>query len=293
LDSSDRFHVFACARESDFDTLKRDLLRSPAILDNKVPLSVLWNQESASIAFKEAIGNAVADFLIFTHCDVYFPKRWFEKLEWELERLSRMDPDWAVAGICGLTPHGEMVGRMWDCSLEPLSRGVYGKALQVPVPIVSTDECAFILRRGANITFDPLLPNFHLYATDIILTAERMGMRSYGVDLPLIHNAKAQLRMGRDYIESYQYMVRKWRDRLPVPTTCGSITANPVVPLFRRFRIRYKAIFRPSTYNTIRIEDPAAKAIELGLDKMLEVQQPGTSQGDDCGGHRSCTTDES
>ena len=171
--------------------------------------------------------TATADFLIFTHCDVFFPKRWFERLEWEMSRLARIDCDWAVAGISALTPSGEFVGRMWDASLEPLSRGVYGNALTAPVPIVSTDELAFVVRRGASTSFDPLLPNFHLYATDIILTAEQKGKRSYGLDMPLIHNAKAQLHIGRDYVGSYEYMVRKWRNRLPVQTVCGTLTTNP------------------------------------------------------------------
>lgn len=79
---SGRFHIFACARTSDKEFLMRNLLRSPAIAENKVPLAVLWNQESASIAFGNAMERATAEFLIFTHCDVYFPRLWFQRLEW-------------------------------------------------------------------------------------------------------------------------------------------------------------------------------------------------------------------
>lgn len=268
---SNLFHVFVCARTSDTEILRRDLLRSPAIADNEVPVSVLWNQESASSAFADAVKNATAEFLIFTHCDVYFPKRWFERLEWEVNRLARIDSNWAIAGFSAITSSGELVGRIWDSSLEPITKGVFGKPLTVPIPIVSTDEMAFVVRREANITFDPLLPNFHLYATDIILNAERCGKRSYGLDMPLIHNAKAQLRVGPDYVGSYKYMVQKWSKRLPVPTTCGTITSNPIKPLFRRLRVRYKALCRPSTYSTRRLSDPSVKAIELGLDQMLEI----------------------
>jgi hypothetical protein len=128
---------------------------------------------------------------------------------------------------------------------------------------------AFVVRRRANISFDPLLPNFHLYGTDIILIAEQAGKRSYGLDIPLIHNAKAQLNIGSDYVTSYKYMVRKWRNRLPVPTPCGPITSNTLTPLLRRLRVRYKARFRPSTYSTQRVSDPSVKAVELGLDRIL------------------------
>jgi hypothetical protein len=266
-----KFHIFACARTSDTETLERDLFRSPAIAEKMIPRTILWNRKSASSAFAGALEEATAEFLIFTHCDVYFPKRWFERLGWELDRLARIDPDWAVAGISSMTSSGELVGRIWDASLEPISRGLFGKPLTTPVPILSTDEMAFVVRRGANISFDPLLPNFHLYGTDIILSAERAGKRSYGLDMPLIHNAKAQLNIGRDYVTSYKYMVQKWRSRLPVPTPCGPITSNTITPLLRRLRVRYKARFRPSTYSTQRASDPSVKAVELGLDRILSA----------------------
>ena len=161
---------------------------------------------------------------------------------------------------------------MYDSSLEPLfteTMGIYGKALVAPVPIVSADELTLIVRRRAHVSFDALLPEFHLYGTDIILEAERQGKQSYGLDLPLIHNAKAQLRIGNDYVRAYRYMVQKWRVRLPVPTTCGMLTANPLALPFRRLRTRYMAICRPSSYNTQRLSDPSIKAVEIGMEKLL------------------------
>jgi hypothetical protein len=216
--------------------------------------------------------TATAEVLIFAHCDVYFPGCWFERLAWEVDRLSRIDPEWAVAGVSSLTSSGELVGRMYDSSLERLfteTMGIYGKPLVSPVPIVSADELGLIVRRGASVRFDSFLPEFHLYGTDIILEAERQGKRSYGLDLPLIHNAKAQLRIGNDYVRAYKYMVRKWRARLPVPTTCGTLTANPLTLPFRRLRTRYMAICRRSSFNTQRLSDPHTKAVEIGMEKLL------------------------
>jgi hypothetical protein len=248
------------------------LTRSPEIANGKVGLTVLWNQESAAAAYARAMESATAEVLIFAHCDVYFPGSWFARLAWEVDRLARIDSTWAVAGVSSLTSTGELVGRMYDSSLEPLfaeTMGIFGKPIVSPVPIVSADELGLIVRRGASVSFDPLLPEFHLYGTDIILEAERQGKRSYGLDLPLIHNAKAQLQIGSDYVRAYKYMVRKWHARLPVPTTCGVLTANPLALPLRRLRTRYKAICRPSTYNTQRLADPHAKALEIGLEKLL------------------------
>jgi hypothetical protein len=266
------FHVYTCARTSDVKTLERDLCRSPSISNSDVGLTILWNQPSAAAAYARAVETATADFLVFAHCDVYFPENWFKRLAWELDRLTRLDPNWAVAASAGITSTGEIVGRIWDCSLAPLfpeTAGLFGKALKTPVPIESFDEMAFVLRREAGVSFDPLLPEFHLYATDLALEAERKGKLCYGLDMPLIHNAKAQLYLGPDYVRSYRYMVRKWRDRLPVATTCGPLTRNPFALPLRRLRMRYKAFCRPSTYATERVADPSAKARELGMDREL------------------------
>jgi hypothetical protein len=268
----DRFHVYCVARSGDVDRLETDLARSPEIAMEKVGLTVLWNQANASGAYARAMETATAEVLIFAHCDVYFPDGWFARLAWEVDLLARVDPEWAVAGVSSLTASGEWVGRMYDSSLEPRfseTKGIFGNPVFSPTPIVSTDELTLIVRRAAAVSFDPLLPEFHLYGTDIILEAERRGKHSYGLDLPLIHNAKAQLRFGSDYVRAYKYMVRKWRARLPVPTTCGVLTASPFALPLRRLRLRYGAICRPSSYNTQRLSDPQAKAIEIGIEKLL------------------------
>ncbi|MCK1424824.1 hypothetical protein IVB15_30245 [Bradyrhizobium sp. 182] len=284
------FHIYTCARSSDVNILERNLRRSPAIANGDIDLTVLWNRPSAASAYANAIKTASAEILVFAHCDVYFPDHWFERLDWEVDRLTRLDARWAVAGISGVAPDGEVVGRTWDCSLAPWfpeTAGLYGKELKRPVPIVSLDEMVIVVRREAGVSFDPLLPEFHLYGTDIALEARRLGKSCYGLDMPLIHNAKAQLRLGPDYIRSYRYMVRKWRDRLPVPTTCGLLTQNPFVLPMRRLRIRYKAIFRTSTYSTQRLSDPSVKARELGMDRLLAAPMENSSAHDVRGGSRA------
>lgn len=265
-------HVYTCARATDIGILDRDLRRSPAIAEGRVELSVLWNKPNASEAYAEAMRAAPAELMIFAHCDVYFPDGWFERLQWEIERLTHLDPAWAVAAVIGVTAAGEFVGRAWDTSLAPLfaeTDGVFGNALHLPVPVQSCDEMVLIVRTDARVPFDRELPGFHLYGTDIALEAERRGRTAYALDMPLIHNAKAQLRLGPDYVGSYRYMVRKWRSRLPVETTCGTLSVNPFVLPLRRMKVRYKALCRPSTYTTERLSDPSIKADQLGMRQLL------------------------
>jgi len=272
MSKSSQIHVYTCARSTDVARLQSDLNSSPEIANGSIGLSVLWNKPSASIAYSEALDAASSDCVVFAHCDVYFPDRWFKRLAWEVERLSRINPNWAVAGISSITGNGHVVGRIFDTSLEPVfpkSLGVFGRALQEPVPIVSADELVLIVRRKSGVTFDRCLPGFHLYGTDIILEAEKRGCGSYGLDMPLIHNAKAQLRLGPDYVRAHGYMVRKWRTRLPVPTSCVPLTTNKLIMPYARLRVRYKAIFKQSSYSTHRISNLKAKALELGFEHLL------------------------
>jgi hypothetical protein len=276
--TNSNIHIYACVRSSDKKILNENLACSPEIKIAKVGLTILWDQRSAASAYAAAMQAATAEILVFTHSDVYFAEGWFERLAWEVDRLTGMDRDWAVASVSGLTASGEMVGQMWDCSLVPLfteTCGIYGKALATPVPIVSLDESAFVVRRGAGVNFDPNVPDFHLYGNDLVLEAERQGKRSYGIDMPILHNAKPQLRQSADFRRSYRYMVSKWRHRLPLKTPYCTLTSNPLWLPLKHLRLRYKALCRQSTFSTQRIADPHAKARELNLTQLLTAPMTG------------------
>jgi hypothetical protein len=245
----------------DAATLARNLRSSPDIGTYGIPLSVLWNEPSASAAYAMMMRDASAEFLIFAHQDVYLPRGWFDKLERELDRLSETDPEWAVAGLAAVRADGSECGHLWDSGLGRLLGGPFGK----PVAVASLDEFLLIIRRGANVSFDPELPRFHLYGTDIVLTAYSQGKSAYVVDVPAIHNCKAGRRIGPDYVEAYEFMVNKWRRQLPWPTVIHPLTNNISRLAFRRLRVRYKAIFRASTMGG-PVPDPAAKARELGFE---------------------------
>jgi hypothetical protein len=241
-------------------TFARDLRRSPDIGTYDIPLSVLWNEASASAAYAMVMRDAYAEFLIFAHQDVYLPRGWFEKLETEIDRLSETDPEWAVAGLAAVRADGSWCGHLWDSGL-----GRVGCPFGKPVAVASLDELLLIIRRGANVSFDPELPRFHLYGTDIVLTAYSQGKSAYVVDVPAVHNCKAGRRIGPDYVESYEFMVNKWRRQLPWPTLIHPLMNNRLRLAFRRLRVRYKAIFRASTMFG-PVPDPAAKARELGFE---------------------------
>jgi hypothetical protein len=255
-------HLYVAAHPRDATVLERNLAISPEVARGMVPYTPLWGEDGVPGRYARALASAKADILVFAHTDVYFPDGWFDRLAQKLAVVYAHDPDWAVVSVLGRTKSGQWVGRIWDTSL----RRVIGEPTNVPIPITAMDELAFIVRRASGIQFDTKLPtDIHLYGTDLILEAARLGKMSYGLDLPLLHNAKPGVRFAKSYIDAYKYMVRKWSKDLPIPTTTVPLVRGPWLLQFRRLRVRYKAIFRSSTFSSVRLADLHGKAAELGF----------------------------
>ncbi|MCX7888843.1 MAG: hypothetical protein N2422_03820 [Rhodobacteraceae bacterium] len=115
---------------------------------------------------------------------------------------------------------GDYVGRVWSSSIG----GEIGSDLDAPTPAQSFDELAIVMKRAAGLRFDERLPNFHLYGTDIVQAALSAGHGAYVATLPLVHNDTYKDQLREDFMSAYRWMQRKWRDRLPLSTTVGSIT---------------------------------------------------------------------
>ena len=108
-------HLYCAA--NDKNILARNLVRSPEVDDGCVPITVIWDAPSASVAYHDAISRATSDILVFAHQDIYFPAGWFARLRRVCESLTSKDPLWAVAGLVGMTPDWRYVGHLWDSGL--------------------------------------------------------------------------------------------------------------------------------------------------------------------------------
>lgn len=250
--------IFCAANER--TVLARNLQRSPEVADGRVPLAIVWGAKAASVAYHDAIASAQADIVVFSHQDVYFPEGWFERLQIVCQKLSLADPSWGVVGLSGVTSEGTYAGHLWDSGLGAVCGGPFSQ----PREVASLDEAVLIVRRASGALFDPALPSFHLYGTDIVLEARRAGMKSYVIDLPIIHNSKPTVCLDHTYVAAYRFMVRKWKALLPWPTVIVQLTRNPLPLLLRRARLRYKGTLRASTLHSA-FESPELKARELGF----------------------------
>ena len=62
--------------------------------------------------------------------------------------------------------------------------------------------------------FDDQMPYFHLYGTDICLTAEEKGLNCYTIPAFCYHNTEQILTLPREFYICYKYMKRKWAKKI-------------------------------------------------------------------------------
>jgi hypothetical protein len=73
-----------------------------------------------------------------------------------------------------------------------------------------------ILRRDSGVRFDPALPGWHLYGTDVATQARARGLRAWAGALPTIHNDRFHGVLGADFATCYHFLRKKWARRLPL-----------------------------------------------------------------------------
>jgi hypothetical protein len=249
--------IAVVAAVNDETILKNNLLRSPLIVDDAVPLCCYRGFRSASAAYNTGLDETHSEIVVFVHQDVFLPPSWKTSLLRAIDQLEQDDPHWAVLGAFGLSPAGRAVGHVWSSGLGRR----LGKRFKAPVPVECLDELILIVRRDSEIRFDANLLGFHLYGTDIVLAARAAGLGAYVADLPVIHNSRPVQQLGADYLHAYGYMKEKWRDQLPIRSLIAPITRSSWPLLKTRLRL---ALTR---------DGRASRATDSTIDPRLLVQK--------------------
>jgi hypothetical protein len=235
------------------EVLRQNLLLSPGLLDGgRNQLIIRQDYPSASIAYNSALDEAQHDILIFVHQDVYLPDTWFADLKRCLAYLDARGARWGVLGCFG-TRKGTQggLGRVY-------SRGVGrdGRLLDRPEPVETLDEIVLIIRKSSGLRFDANLPHFHLYGTDICMTALDRGMANYAFQGFCVHNTNQLLILPEEFYACYRYIRRKWSHYLPIHTSCIRITRLNKELHWRRFYEARQRMFGVSSPAAQRVEDP-------------------------------------
>lgn len=242
------------------DVLENCLRRSPDVASGALPLRTYENYRTAASAYNAALEDATGEVLILAHQDVYLPAGFLAGARARLAELTDLDPHWAVAGVAGLDERRVFHGRTWSSGLGVM----LGKQPAAPVAIETLDEMLLFVRRGADLRFDEAMPSFHLYAADIVKTAEARGMRSYVIDTPAIHHSRAVVALDGGYKAAYRFMQKKWRRELPIHNLVCDITRSPLPLMLKNLRLRRKHGGQPRPVEPR--DDPSAIARRLGFE---------------------------
>jgi hypothetical protein len=171
-----------------------------------------WRDASSAAAgHNRALAESKCDWVICVHEDVYLPQGWISRFLTCISdaeaALGKID----VAGVYGIEA-GQRVGHVLDRT----------RLLKEPVPmpclVNSVDEIIVAVRPGSGLRFDPAL-GWHLYGTDICLSAQKQGLRVVVVDALCFHNQRS-VGVPVAFQNSADYLASKWPEHLPLTTPC-------------------------------------------------------------------------
>ena len=205
---------------NDHHTLCSNLLASPALQSpHDHQILVQEGFASASLAYNDALARSVNEIVVFVHQDVFLPDPWLERLHASLRTLCRDDPDWGVLGCWGLRQDGRGYGYLFTSD-----EGVIGKPLGAPRVVQTLDEVVLVVRRRSGLRFSEDLPQFHLYGTDICMRAISGGLKCYAIEAFCIHNSRKYNSLPREFYQCYWNVKKRWREFLPIQTSCIRMT---------------------------------------------------------------------
>ena len=243
--------TFVVNRSGDPSLLDRNFAASPCLKDIR-PDRVIVQQgfPSASIGYNDAIEKAQTDLIVFAHQDVYFPAEWLADLFRSLERLEKSDPHWGVLGCSGIKYPDAPAGYLYSVGL-----GILGAPFERPVPIDTLDEFILILRKSSGLRFDPALPHFHFYGADICMSARKQKLGCYAISAFSVHNTSYGP-LSPEFYACYWPIKKKWKEALPIQTTCIKITSWNEDFVYRRFKQACFSLLGRNTTPLPRLEDP-------------------------------------
>lgn len=233
------------------DIFNSNFLASPALACfGDYQLIVQEKFSSAAKAYNDAIEHSTNDLIIFCHQDVILPRAWYYELGAALERLAASDPNWGVLGCSGQTVANRGWGHVYSSGV-----GIIGSPFADPARVQTLDEIVLILRKSSGLRFDPSLPHFHFYGTDICLRAGARGLHSYAISAFCIHNTHQSLILPAEFYECYWYIKTKWNQSLPIQTTCIRITKYHIPMYLRRLRELYLRYIKGKEVGGYRTDD--------------------------------------
>ncbi len=174
-----------------------------------------WN---AARGLNTGLEAAEHRWALCIHQDVLLPPSWFDLAERSMAELYRRggasggEP--AVWGTVGVQVSGRFVGAVRD----PAGFCRWGRP---PARVISLDEHLLLVDREAGLRFDPRVPGFHCYGTDLAIRARLAGRDAAVLDAPVVHLSSGRLDAAFDAASAW--MLERWgamfEHVIPTPAT--------------------------------------------------------------------------
>jgi glycosyl transferase family 2 len=242
------------------NVFKSNFLASPCLSGaDSQQIIVQEGFSSAATAYNDAIDRSANDLIVFAHQDMIFPEFWLLDLQRALDSLQQTDAQWGVLGCYGETLDDNERGYIYSGGL-----GIMGKPMDRPAPVQTLDEIVLILRKSSGLRFDEGLPHFHFYGADICMAAAARGLKSYAISAFCIHNTQQNLILPKEFYQSYRHVKHRWKNALPIRTTCVTMTKFDSHMYKKRIRELYLRFIRRKEIGAFRVKDGRTLLAELG-----------------------------
>jgi len=257
------------------EILENNLLASPCLRrPHSHQILIQEGYASAAKAYNDAIEKSENELIVFMHQDVILAEQWLSDLQRALACLQEDDPDWGVIGSYGETLNDNGRGYIYSSGL-----GIMGRPFERPAQVQTLDEIVLILRKSSGLRFDESLPHFHMYGVDICMAAEEAGRKNYAISAFCVHNTNPSLTLGSDFYECYRHVKRRWKERLPIQTTCVRITRYDRYMYRRRLGEMYVRFINRKDFGARRAVN--VQQLLREVDRMLTQKRfVGPSRGD-------------
>jgi len=140
-----------------------------------------------SFIYAQETQKARHNLIAYLHPDVLIPNTWYPEFIAKLAKIEAMDPKWGALGTAGVSSDWKPGKAGWR-----VKSGITDTFLKYPsgkdnLLMQSFDEHFLMVRRDSPVKFDPNMPGFDLYGSDIALSARKEGLKCYLLNTHLMH----------------------------------------------------------------------------------------------------------
>lgn len=196
------------------DILKNNLLKSILFADYK--LIIQRGFDNVSKAYNQA--PITGNIIVYLHHDIYLPGDFYSNLQSSIQAVNKIDNNWGVLGLAGvklIDGKREIFGNINDRGRQ------WGNPDNLPAEVDTLDE--LVLVTHGDFVFDENLPT-DFYGADICLQSKLQGRKNYAVNAYCYHNStRAFGGRTESFYECEKYFKEKWKNELPIATTCAII----------------------------------------------------------------------